>query len=319
MNVVAAVALFGFIMVLTPLCIRMAIAAGRVGRGGLGGWIGLSIVLGIVPALLCGGAYWVSRRGFPQEGVVTGKSDTLEISDLGLAPSVNHRLVLSIATDHAVESASSANPRTAFFERLRRPRANLEFDVDERLYDAVRQDEIMHLHSVRWGPLIFARLDAEPWWNIAPGRLERLLPLHARGPLRTAQARITGVRTVRDAYETSLLAAGGEGGAHVSLKQPYEEVRLSFSTKQGADIIALDRIDAGSAGALTPDAWVAVRYPQDHPRTAQLTRGHRSFASINAWDYWGTEVLGFLAAASLTGLAVWGWRRARARHGSNAL
>jgi hypothetical protein len=302
------------VLVAVPLSIRLAAAAGC--RGTFRS-VPMLLALLFVPSALLTGALWITRQGTPEEGVVLGKSDIIDISRTGLAPSVAHRLMLSVASAPGVVPALSENSKTLLYERMRRAHADLEFDVDEKLYDEVRADSIVKLHAVHLGPLVFARLDAEPWWDMAPGRLQRLLPERGSAPLVSARAQITSVRTVSDAYVTSLFA-NGSGGVRTVLKQPYDEVRLEFTTPEGAQIAALDRVDVASAGALTPGMSIAILYPEDRPRTAKLTAVTRNFKGINERNYWGLDALAWSIAILVTISSYLLWQRSRSLVDRNA-
>ena len=321
MNLPAAVATFCLLLLLFAAAVRVAVVAGR---RGVPGWITITIALGTVPALCGGAAYWISRRGTPENAFVTGKTEVLEVSSEGLAPSVGHRLTLTAASAEALSrsafaEAMSRPPRAArgnnapFAARLQR-RGDLEFDVDERLYDSVRQGDTLPLHGIHLGPLRFARPDAEEWWDIVPGRLERWFPrLHAARAPTCGNALITAVQTVHDAYEVSLVSSGDQGGSYTVLKQPYDEVRFRFRTAQGAEVLTLDRVDAGSAGPMHPGDARQVCYTTGRPRLARLAVGTRTFDWRNTWDYWSTEILALLAAVAVTGIAVGVWRSLKRR------
>jgi hypothetical protein len=72
---------------------------------------------------------------------------------------------------------------------------------------------------------------------------------------------------------------------HVTLPQPYEELRPHLTTAEGAEVIALDRIDAGSAGALQRGASITGTYWSDRPRDARVVGARRSYAVRNAGIY----------------------------------
>jgi hypothetical protein len=267
LNLLAAVVLFCGLPLLVALLVRVAAHTNR------------TIAFAGAGFLLCTVVFGFQCCSRPIVGVVTGKSEILDISTRGLAPRVTHRLVLIAAVSPTI---ASAPPQYA---------DSLQFDVDESLYDSVREGERIALHRLRLGPLSYARLNAAAWWNFAPGRLEGWLPqLHAGAPV-LARARILSVRTVLDAYVYSWVSLVDQGTVHTALSEPYEEIRVRWSTAQGAQIVALDRIDAGSAGALAPGMWVSVTYPQDRPRTARLVAGQRTFVWRNARNYWGGEAI----------------------------
>jgi hypothetical protein len=118
----------------------------------------------------------------------------------------------------------------------------------------------------------------------------------------TAEAQIVSVRTVRDADVWMWGSTSANRVAHFPLAQPYEEVQLRFVAPGGAQILALDRIDAGSAGTLALGSGVAVSYPSDRPRTARLLNGKRSYAWRNARSYWTN--LALLAVVGIVLLAL---------------
>lgn len=310
MNLPAAVAVLCVLLLLFAVAIRTAIAASHAG---VPAWISFAIALGSVPGLCVAAAYWISHQGTAETGAVTGKSEVLEVAAEGLTPSVGHRLILTVASPEALSQLPAPARRNPLFARLHQ-RGDLQFDVDERLYDSVREDDAFAMHRIRLGPFELAHPDAEQWWNIAPGRLERLFPrLHAAGATICGNATIAAVRGVRDAYEVSLVAASGEGGTHTLLKQPYDEVRFHFTTAQGADVLTLDRVDAGSAGPVRAGDSREVCYSTGRPRLARLTAGTRMFEWRNTWDYWGTQILALLAALAVTGLAIGIWRSVKRR------
>jgi hypothetical protein len=152
-----------------------------------------------------------------------------------------------------------------------------------------------------------------PWWILAPGLLDRLA--HALGQGHrfdgrwvNTQATVVSVRTVRDAYAWSPFSRATRDYEHVTLKQPYDEVRLQTPTPDGADVVSLDRIDSGSAGSLVQGTVVRVAYPDDHPRMAQLVSGTRSYGLRNGLEYWGGECLSAFVALLVLGM-VYGVRR----------
>lgn len=309
-NIVAAVVVFCLLPLLFAVAVRIAIAASRSGAPA---WITIAIALGSVPALCVAAAWWIGHHGAPESAVVTGKSEVLEISSEGLTPSVGHRLILTVASAEAMAELPVPARRNPLLALLRR-RGDLEFDVDEGLYDSVKEGDTLPLHRIHLGPLLLARPDTEEWWDIAPGRLERLVPwLHAAGAPACVNGHVAAVRTVRDAYEISLVSSSDQGGAYTVLKQPYDEVRFRFTTAQGAEILALDRVDAGSAGPLNPGDTRQVCYSTGRPRLARLTVGTRAFEWRNAWDYWRTEILAFVAALTAMGIALGIWGRLKRR------
>ena len=207
MNLPAAVLLFALLPVLFGVIVRLALAAGRAG---LPGWAWLPIIVLTIPALLAGGAYFVAHAGERTVGIVSGKSESLEIADIGLNPSVSHRLVLTVEDDAAPPDVVRIG-----HEAVVARRGNLEFDVDEALFDACRPGQRIALRRLRLGPLEFARLESEPWWDVAPGWFERVWPVaDARAPRYTTAAQVVAARAVRDAYAASLVNGGGDGGAY---------------------------------------------------------------------------------------------------------
>ena len=285
LNLLAGVILFCVL----PLIVMLIawIAARSSWMIAIGGLVALS-------AAAATGSIWAAR---PVTGLVIGKSENLEIASRGLDPGVTRRLVLIVVEDQAIDpgprsprhAVATGNPRLA---ALMRSGDSLQCEVDERLFDSVSEGDRVPLHVVTWGPVSFARPDAEPWWNWAPGRLERLLPRWwGAGLPVTTEAQVDSVRTVRDADVFAWGATSANRLAHFPLAQPYDEVRLRFVTSRGAQILALDRIDAGSAGVLAPGSGMAISYPFDRPRTARLSNGSRSYAWRNARSYWGDMAL----------------------------
>jgi hypothetical protein len=268
-NLLAAIATF----CLLPVFILLAARAGA--RGAL-----------IVVAVLAAGFMGAHSLGSPVEGVITGKTETLVLALSGLAPAVSHELALSVVL-RTSRAAGGIEP--------------LKFEVTERLFDRVREGESIGLHRVKLGPLEWARLDAEPWWDLAPGRLERWLPAPAGSV--SAVAKITAVRTVRDAYVIPRFSESAAQAARIRLPQPYDEIRLELVARPGAGISTLDRIDAGSAGSLQPGASVVVQYPPGRPRLARMRTGERTYLWRNRWSYWSGSVIGWAAVAMLLLLA----------------
>ena len=200
----------------------------------------------------------------PTTGIVAGKTETLEFAQRGLAPRVTHHLALTVIT--------RSGPTDAY-----------RIGVDPLRYDAVHRGDAVALRELQWGPFRWATLDAMPFWNVAPDQWEELRSfVAARGPSTAGTAQIESVRTVRSAYVSSWVAAimgDSMAAAQVSLAAPYEEVTLRLNA--GAEVLALDRIDTGSAGMLMPGSTVAVLYPADRPRSAQLAGATRRFAALN--------------------------------------
>jgi hypothetical protein len=253
------------------------------------GWM---IALGGVAALAVAAA-WAIAASHPVPGLIIGKSETLQTAPRGLDPGVTRRLVLIVVEDPAFESnpqrehpAQRARNNLQMTGLMRSPN-ELQCEVDERLFDTVREGDHIPLHIVKWGPLSFAWPATGPWWNEVAARLERLLPSGwSVDQTVTAEAQIVSVRTVRDADVWMWGSTSANRVAHFPLAQPYEEVQLRFVAPGGAQILALDRIDAGSAGTLALGSGVAVSYPSDRPRTARLLNGKRSYAWRNARSYW---------------------------------
>ena len=272
------------------------------------------------------GGMWAAR---PVAGLVIAKSENLEIASRGLDPGVTRRLVLVVVEDQRADPelrrprravTTTGNPRLA---ALMQSSDSLQCEVDERLFDSVREGDRIPLHVMRWGLVSFARPDAEPWWNWAPGRLDRLLPRWwGAGPSVTTQAQIDSVRTVRDADVYAWGSSSANGLAHFPLSQPYDELRLHFVTSRGAQIRVLDRVDAGSAGVLEPGSAVAISYPAGRPRTARLSIGSRSYAWRNTRSYWGdmalVAVVGIVLLALAEAVRRWVGRRLRALPGNHA-
>lgn len=268
-NLLAAIASF----CLLPLLVLLAARAGA--RTAL-------VAVAVLAAALMG----ARLLGSPVEGVITGKTETLVLASSGLAPTVSHELALTVV-DKTSRTTGAIEPLT--------------FDVTERLFDAVREGEPIRLHLLELGPLKWARLDAEPWWDLAPGRLERWLP--APDGSVSAVATITSVRTVRDAYVIPWFSGSAAQAARVRLPQPYDEISFQFAKEPGARITTLDRIDAGSAQSLQPGSSVVVRYPPGRPRLARMLVGERTFRWRNRWSYWSGSVIGWTVVVLLLLLA----------------
>jgi hypothetical protein len=253
--------------------------------------------VGLIAALALAAAVGISGHATPIRGAIVGKNEYLSIDDTGLTPSVLRRFTLTVA-----------DPRMQL-HYLRLPmRGNWEVDIDEQRYDALRTGQFVAIHEWTLGPLKIARLDDMPWWDLAPGLFDRLADAFGRPPdsggiVVRESATVLAVRTVRDAYPLSFLAGGSTGGEHIILKQPYDEVRLQVRTADGREAIALDRVDAGSVGTLVPGIRVAVTYPVNRPRMAQLVSGTRQHAARNPLDYWNTESIGFVVFCAVIGVA----------------
>lgn len=288
-------------------------------------WIAVLLPFAVIILVPLAGARWIGMRGNAVSGLITAKDESLHVGEWGLEPEIVHQLTLVIATEaggpyvprpaRLPGNHHGARPRDAPDLTVR---GDLAIDVDESLFDAVRKGESIGLHLLRLGPLEIARIDAEPWWNIAPGLLERLLPAPAHaGPQLFASAEILEVRTVREADAYSLFAPSGDGTdpatRHVVLSRPYDEVRLRFLTPGGAEILTIDRVDSGSAGRLQPGAMAMVDYPANRPRTARLVRGTRTFSRTNGIDYWTPEIAGVLGVLGFIGVAFAAWIRYRRR------
>jgi hypothetical protein len=268
------------------------ILLGRVARA-----FGWKTVLVLMPALFCTVALGFHTLSRPAVGVITGKTETLELSNRGLLPNITHRLVLTVAARSGRDTGLDSD----------------QFDVDELVYDAATEGERVPLHCLTLGPMTFARLDALPWWHWVQRWLQSTLPVLHLGKPVLARARILSARTVSDAYVYSWASLLDQGTAHIVLQRPYDEIEISFSNGTGGTIRTLDRIDAGSAGTLTSGRVVWITYPTDRPRRARLTDGTREFAHINLLNYWLSQglVIGvILVAAGLAEAA----RRALARH-----
>lgn len=286
MNTLAALALFAVFLILLLVMVRLSI---RLGIAGVRSTIVLAVPVAALPALALSGAYLISRLGAPVTGIIAAKSEHLEIGQRGLAPRVTHRLVVTVA-DPDMREAFKLDPRIRF--------GNLTFEVNEQRFDALRDGDRIAMRELKLLGLRIARFEDEPWWDIAPGRLKGFIP-PSDGELRTSSARITAVRTVRDAYVSAWFADSGQGTSHALLKQPYEEVRFQFATSSGADIATLDRVDEGSAGSMQPGMSVPVHYRDGRPREAQLAIGRRTYAARNAWTYWSEDFAVLLSAAGL--------------------
>jgi hypothetical protein len=300
MNILAAVLLFCAMPLVIAGVVRVFAAGARSARP----WRAFLGIAGCLAALCVAAAVWMSRSGMAVSGVLAGKNETLSVDDTGLEPGVQRRFTLTLA-DPDAQARFAQHPL----------RGDLEVDVNEELYDALRQNQSLGLHEWIIGPLKFARPDALPWWDLAPGLLDRLTdalgwPRSMGGGAVHGEAEVDSVRTVRDAYPISLLAGGSTGGVHVILKQPYDEVRLRVRTSNGVEALALDRVDAGSGETLTPRIRVKVTYPARRPRAAQMDVGTRRYRLRNSLDYWRTEVIGVAALIAVV-LAAYAVRRGR--------
>jgi hypothetical protein len=293
LNIIAAVLAFCTMPLVLGLVVRMATLSSRRGRP----WVSLWGAVGAVIAVPLASAFWLNGHGTPIHGVIAGKNESLSIDDTGLNPSVLRRFTLTVA-DPDMQAPYRHLPM----------RGDLEIDIDEQHYDALREGQFVAMHEWTLGPLKVARLDDMPWWDLAPGLHGRVADAFGRSPgwgaiAVSEPATVLSVRAVHDAYPLSLLGGGSTGGEHVILKQPYDEVRLQVRTADGREVIALDRVDAGSGGTLAPGTQVAVVYPVDRPRMARLASGARRYAVRNDVDYWSSESIGFAIFCAIIGVA----------------
>jgi hypothetical protein len=265
---------------------------GRVARA-----VGWRPALVLMLASFCAVTLGFHTLSRPAEGIVTGKTETLQRSNRGLVPSLTRRLVLTVAVRNSPAAGLDSN----------------QFDVEEQVYDAATEGERVPIHCLTLGPMTFARLDAEPWWHRVQSWLLSGLPAPRSGKPVLAPATILSARTVRDAYVYSWASLLDQGTAHMVLQRPYDEVEVRFSIRTGANIHTLDRIDRGSAGTLTSGRVVWVTYPIDRPRDARLTVGTREFARGNLLNYWLSQALAIGVILGALGLAE-AARRVLARH-----
>jgi hypothetical protein len=242
------------------------------------------------------GAWALSR---PAVGTVTGKTEYFELAMRGVEPRATRHLLLTVAGSDL---------------------GSMRFNVERRVYDAFRVGQPASLRYVRLGPLRFGRLDAEPWWNLLPGRFEERLPPPQPSALLSARATVDSARTVRDAYVLTWASLFSQSVdvAHITLEQPYDEVQFRFSTPDGADIVALDRVDSGSAGVLAAGATVRVSYPSTDPHRAHLELGTRNHISRNARRYWTAQVLLAAGLALFVACAILVRRLVRRRNEATA-
>jgi hypothetical protein len=228
--------------------------------------------LALMAWMITAGLFALRTLSRPMSGVVIAKGETLEHAQYGLAPKVWHDLRVSVRVPSA--------PLRPFF-----------LSIDAQHFDALRTGDAVKLRGLQWGPFQWTTLDALPWWDLAPDRLGVLqtwLPAH--GAPVAGTARLEAVRTVREAYVHPLVtllfgATSGGGAVNVTLPQPFEELTLRLTTPEGAEVVAFDRIDAGSGGVLQPGTRLAVTYPSDRPRDARIVGARRSYATRNAGAY----------------------------------
>ena len=166
LNLVAAILLFGGLPLAVVLLARLS------GRR-------TTLILSLVALAVMGALMGLRLWGTAVLGVIRAKSETINLARRGLAPSAVPRLVLTVAEGPSVLALSDP----------------LRFDVTERLFDRVRQGQQIPLHEVRFGPFKFARLDAEPWWDLLAELLRRCCaPRIAR-----VRARTEALRAKREA------------------------------------------------------------------------------------------------------------------------
>src|ERR1700722_6942919 len=293
-----------------PLVLGLVVrAAAASSRGRRRPWISFLGAIGFLAALLLAAAFWIRTQGVPMQGVIAGKNESLTIDDTGLNPSVLRRFTLTVADDETQARFAHlpTGNRVLLHDhvllnghvpmRSELPMSgDLEIDIDEPHFDALREGQSVAMHEWTFGPLKVARLDLMPWWDLAPGLFDRIGDAFgwesgSGGPNLRAEADVVSVRTVRDAYPISLLGGGSTGGVHVILEQPYDEIRLHVHTAQGVDALALDRVDTGSSGMLTPGTLVPVTYAVDRPRMTRVVTGTRSYRRRNALNYWSGECI----------------------------
>ncbi len=266
-------------------------------------WLGGKAAIAMTLTLLIVVTLGTASLSRSVAGQVLGKSEILEVANLGLNPGVVHRLRITVSLD---TTGRNAVPESVAARRARGPHVNppklavdvVFCEVGARLFDSVRPGDRIELYTLNVGPLRFAQPVAEPWWHIGRGLLPHFLSWSSdTGPITSVRALVTEVRTIRDAYVFSSNTGGSGTAWHVTLPQPYDEVRFRFATARGAEILTLDRVDAGSAGALIPGTSLEVRYPADEPRAARLVIGRRDYASHNARVFWSGLIIVVLIGA----------------------
>jgi hypothetical protein len=127
----------------------------------------------------------------------------------------------------------------------------------------------------------------------------------------------TDARVARATLVRESPRRGGGGRRHSAigtaarrLRMPYEVVELRFLPAGAPDsVLAVDAVDADSAGTRTWGSVVRVRYNPRAPREAWLVEGTRTFRARNRWHHLFL-VLFIVGASTGAGLA---WRLRRRR------
>lgn len=301
MNMPAMVALFA-------ICLASSLV-GMIGgrvlvRCGMSAWSTPLLALGAPFALLLFGSHQLATRGTAASAVITAKQESVSIGEWGVEPPIEHRYILVLARHRRYVVGHRLLP------------GDLQVDVDATIFDQVREGEVVAMHQIEFGPMVFSRLDQLPWWDLDPGLVERLW---SRDPhssaVHSATARVLSLRVIRQADAYSLFAFGDNGTRSVTLRQPYDEVEFGFTTRSGARVLAVDRVDAGSAGVLRVGSTVMVRYFEDDPHDARLAAGTREHRRRNLIAHWLPELIaaGLILGAGLIGIAFWRRRRNRTR------
>jgi hypothetical protein len=279
-NLITSVAL----LVLLPLGLSLFFGVGLLAAKLSGRrFMGMLTSLGLLVGLLVLADALFEALSVASTAQVVSKDETLTLGRTGLAPSVSRRLRLLVASGPALALAHH-----------RRPVADLEFEVSETVYDAMKTGDTVQMHEVRVGPFQYARLANEPWWDWLRMVAEFVDIGPDRDRLLSSSANVTSRRTVTENYTLSLTNA--RATELVVLKQPYDEVQFRFTTEDGRDIVALDRVDAGSAGSLLIGESVLVRYAPLAPREGRLQQGQRRYLWVNRLAHWRDGLLVFVGA-----------------------
>ncbi len=264
-------------------------------------WLGAATALLAATAAVGGVVGTFAARARTVEGRVLVKEDQIFIDDAGFAPSIVHQLHVTVEVDEPAGDGSPGGRRQA-----------LNLRVSEPVFDSLREGQTLEARYLALGPIKLLRLPAQGWWDEL-----RIVAAFAYAPEDSAQRRETQavvekLRTMREALVLRLLSGVDSqfDTERVTLRQPYEELQLRFVTEDGRSIVAIDRIDAGSAGPLAVGQSVEVSYAPDAPRQAKLTRGARDHLWANRIDHYGGRLAGFGLSLALVIALLW-WLRLR--------
>ncbi len=343
MNNVAGAVMLVFTL-LAPMAVYFAYLLLRRIKGGR--WIGLGLAVASI-ALLMLGAAQLFGGGDLVEGEIARKSETVQLARLQLIPSVLHILRVEVRTGapetgltggslmlavapqafDALHEAESVRLRQTAIGPLRFARL-----ADAPAWSQIPQQEFTGLLAffasavslltiaagvltpvMRWPgraafvvlAVLAAGIDAtatKSWW--APRT-------------RVAAAKVMETRLVAEALVPSRTRR--HSTEVFPLPKPYDEVTLRLTPAAGVDpVIAIDRVDAGSAGNLTVGDTIPVALDPGDPRDARLTVGTRSYAlAAYLARFGGLAALGAVAALSLFAAMVWIDRRQAARPASS--